>query len=238
MLIILSVLILSCNENKKEKKSFIKVYEGLIADKYPITMKLASNENKLNGNYFYNKSGIYISIDGKIVNDSIFIKGFDKLNNLIDVFEGNIKNGKISGTWSKPNGKNQTTFSLIESSIHFPKEKEKTKTNKQASQQNKYDKDSYTKSDLIGNWVTPHFAARKITFKDNNTYIYDEGNGIKFRGNYSLLNGIVTIVFNLKSYGLKMILVMGGGNENTSLTLKEKRPHLGDGENFVKEWEE
>lgn len=228
MLIILSVLILSCNENKKEKKSFIKVYEGLIADKYPITMKLASNENKLNGNYFYNKSGIYISIDGKIVNDSIFIKGFDKLNNLIDVFEGNIKNGKISGTWSKPNGQNQTTFSLIESSIHFPKEK-KTKTNKQAYQQNKYNKDSYTKSDLIGNWVTPHFAARKITFKDNNSFIYYDGEGNTFKGNYSLSKRIVALQLYIR---LNKILVICGGNQNKSLTL------VGDGESFVKEWEE
>ena len=229
-LIILSVLILSCNENKKEKKSFIKVYEGLIADKYPITMKLASNENKLSGNYFYNKSGIYISIDGKIVNDSIFIKGFDKQNNLIDVFEGNIKNGKISGTWSKPNGQNQTTFSLIESSIHFPKEKEKTKINKQASQKNKYDKDSYTKSDLIGNWWTPHFAVRKITFKDDNSLIYNDGEGRRWKGNYSFSNGIVNIEFNIIEF--KKTLVMGGGNQNKSLTL------VGDGENFVKEWEE
>lgn len=119
--IITLLSIFSCNNPDSKKVSFIKVYEGTI-DKYPITMKLIVEDNNLKGNYIYNKFGEYFIIKGQIINDSIKIEGYDKKNNLTDIFLGTLQNGKVSGDWSKPNGENKMKFSIIESSIPFPSE--------------------------------------------------------------------------------------------------------------------
>ena len=117
----LLLIVISCNNPEQKKLSFIKVYEGTI-DKYSVTMKLIAENDTLRGNYFYNKVGEYLTIKGLLFNDSIKIEGYDKKNNLLDMFVGTLQNGKMSGTWSKPNGESKMTFTLIESSGSFPAE--------------------------------------------------------------------------------------------------------------------
>ena len=92
-----------------------------------------------------------------------------------------------------------------------------------------YDLKSYSKNNLIGNWWTRHFAVRKISFYDNESFLFNDGNGKEFKGKYSLSNKTVQLDFN---NGLDKVLEIGGGKKNTSLTL------IGEGENFVKEWKE
>ena len=128
-LLFLVSFVISCSQSDTKKVSFIKTYEGQIG-KYPITMKLIVEEGKVSGNYFYNKVGDYLTLDGTVISDSISLNAFDKANNLCDNFKGVITNGKISGIWSKPNGQNQLNFSMIESSISFPPESLNKEVNK------------------------------------------------------------------------------------------------------------
>ncbi|MCW2118762.1 hypothetical protein [Flavobacterium sp. 7A] len=89
-----------------------------------------------------------------------------------------------------------------------------------------YDLKSYSKSNLIGNWFTPHSAVRKVSFFDNGTFIFDEGDGKKIEGKFKLIEKSVTLDFD---NGTVKTLKIGRGRENTSLTL------VGEGENFSKE---
>ncbi|WP_111710357.1 hypothetical protein [Lutibacter citreus] len=92
-----------------------------------------------------------------------------------------------------------------------------------------YDLKSYSKSNLIGNWWTPNYAVRKIQFNENGTFLFENGDGKSFKGKFEMYNSSVSLNFN---NGLDKILKIGGGYDNTSLTL------TGGGENFVKEWSE
>lgn len=89
-----------------------------------------------------------------------------------------------------------------------------------------YDLTSYSKSNLIGNWITPHYAVRKLSFFDNGRFTFDEGDGKKIEGKFKLIEKSVTLDFD---NGTIKTLKIGRGRENTSLTL------VGEGENFSKE---
>ena len=92
-----------------------------------------------------------------------------------------------------------------------------------------YDLESYSKNILIGKWWTPHYAIRKIFFYEDDSFILKNGEQEEDRGIFNLSEHKVELIYN---NGKKSILTIGGGKENTSYTL------VGDGENFVKEWEE
>lgn len=92
-----------------------------------------------------------------------------------------------------------------------------------------YDLKAYSRNDLIGNWWTPHYAVRKVKFQDNGSFLFENGDGKKFKGKFELTDKSVSLNFD---NGLDKILEIGGGKDNTSLTL------IGGGENFVKEWKE
>ncbi|WP_041557402.1 hypothetical protein [Cellulophaga algicola] len=89
-----------------------------------------------------------------------------------------------------------------------------------------YDLKSYTINELIGNWLTPHYAVRKVSFFDNGTFLFDNGDGKKLKGKFELNNKSVSLNFE---NGLDKTLKIGSGKENTRFTL------IGEGENFVKE---
>ena len=90
------------------------------------------------------------------------------------------------------------------------------------------DKESYTKSDLIGMWWTPHYAVRKINFFENDRFKFNEGDDNFLNGNYTFSNSQVTLIFDSKQNNI--VMDIGGGNDEYSYTL------FGEGENFVKEW--
>ncbi|KGO05394.1 hypothetical protein [Dokdonia donghaensis] len=92
-----------------------------------------------------------------------------------------------------------------------------------------YDLKSYSKSNLIGNWWTSNYAVRKVRFNENGTFLFENGEGKSFKGTFEMYNKSVNLKFN---NGLDKVLKIGGGYDNTSLTL------TGGGENFVKEWKE
>ncbi|TXE15271.1 hypothetical protein ES692_17400 [Psychroserpens burtonensis] len=109
--------------------NFKRVYTGMIADKYPITMELELRRKSLMGTYKYDKSGIPIEIRGYIKEDSVFINGFDNLEEKIDKFKGTIKDDLITGIWSDPNDKNQQKFVLQEKNENLESEKEDNEPN-------------------------------------------------------------------------------------------------------------
>ena len=90
-----------------------------------------------------------------------------------------------------------------------------------------YDLKSYSRSNLIGNWWTPNYAVRKIRFNENGTFLLESGDGQNFKGKFEMYDKSINLKFN--NGGLDKVLKIGGGYDNTSLTL------VGDGENFVKE---
>jgi len=129
---ILSVLILSIvtsckNEPETENPNFdfIKTYAGKIDNKYPLHIKLNSDNGKINGAYFYDKVGADLEITGTISNDSIIILNeFDQKGNQTGLWNGKLINeNKISGTWSKPNGDSAKDFTIILTSDNYESSK-------------------------------------------------------------------------------------------------------------------
>jgi len=92
-----------------------------------------------------------------------------------------------------------------------------------------YDLASYSETTLIGMWWTPHYAVRKIYFDRDELFTLKNGDKEEASGNFTLTGKKVKLYYET---GEESILILGGGKENTSFTL------IGDGENFVKEWEE
>jgi hypothetical protein len=89
------------------------------------------------------------------------------------------------------------------------------------------EKESYSKSDLIGRWWTPHYAVRKIDFFEDNRFKFNDGNDSISNGIYSYSTRKVTLSFDSNTENI--VMELGGGNNDYSYTL------VGDGENFVNE---
>jgi hypothetical protein len=125
---LLILFLISCKkETKKETVNFdfIKTFEGKIDNKYPLHIKLNSENGKINGTYFYDKVGTDIEIKGTISKDStLIINEFDQKGNQTGLWNGKLINeNKISGTWSKPNGDSAKDFTLILTSDNYESSK-------------------------------------------------------------------------------------------------------------------
>lgn len=126
--ILILFFLISCKDQPKKEKpnfDFIKTYAGKIDSKYPLHIKLNSENGKISGRYFYDKVGTDIEIKGAIVNDStITLNEFDKKGNQTGLWIGKLVNeNKISGTWSKPNGNSAKNFTLILTSDNYESSK-------------------------------------------------------------------------------------------------------------------
>jgi hypothetical protein len=125
---LLILFLISCKEEtKKETQSFdfIKTFAGKIDNKYPLHIKLNSENGKINGTYFYDKVGSDIDIKGTISKDStLTLNEFDQKGNQTGLWNGKLINeNKISGTWSKPNGDSAKDFTLILTSDNYESSK-------------------------------------------------------------------------------------------------------------------
>jgi len=96
---------------------FDSLFVGSINDKYEIRMHLRRNGRQLLGQYSYKKIGKSIDIKGTIdEQESFVIDEFDNNGKSTGVFKGRIgSDGRLEGTWSKPNGESQMPFSLTAS---------------------------------------------------------------------------------------------------------------------------
>lgn len=144
---LLFTAVLACkSETKTEQKQqqpkldFVQTYEGTIDDKYPLHIKLKSDEGIITGNYFYDKIGTDIKVNGTITKDSIFILNeFDNIGNQVGLWKGKLVNeNKIIGNWSKPDGSSAKNFNLISTSSNYDTVKREISLSKYADYSGTY----------------------------------------------------------------------------------------------------
>ena len=81
---------------------------GTINKDYPITMELVQNsDGGMNGFYYYNKNGPEhrLSVYGQLDGSRFRLQEYDNNDNNTGNFVGTYHNGKVSGTFSLPDGK-------------------------------------------------------------------------------------------------------------------------------------
>jgi hypothetical protein len=101
-----------------------KYFKGSIGSTLGLQMKLVRTEDKLTGNYFYQKIGTKIDLRGTVdQNGNMMLEEFDSSGKSTGTFKGLWKNEadgiNLVGNWSKPDGTKQTAFSLHEEPIEF-----------------------------------------------------------------------------------------------------------------------
>ncbi len=128
--IILSTIIVSCNQNlesdisETEKtiskvqnktiiKNFNKSFEGTINYKYDIIMTLVCDNNSLSGTYTYKSQGVPLKLQGTIdENNKVVINEFNSKGSMTGVFRGTLNTNEtiLKGNWSKPDGSKEMPF--------------------------------------------------------------------------------------------------------------------------------
>ncbi len=96
------------------KQIFIQHYEGAIADKYPISMRLVNWGNgSLVGEYSYKKVGKSITLYGDFKENNVFEMSEYAGDQMTGKFSGQFANKSlIKGTWSSPDGKKSLSFEV------------------------------------------------------------------------------------------------------------------------------
>jgi hypothetical protein len=232
------IVIFSCNSQSSTIKniSFIKTFEGEIGGKYQIMLKIKVDEGNVEGDCFYRSSSEKLKIKGSIDKlRDIILNEYDAEGNQTGVFKGKlIGDSKLSGTWSKADGGKQKDFTLIESNSNFEEasiakeRKTKGEIEIKITDESSSTSKQYTKSELYGNWFTPHYAVRKLKFNIDDTCIFDEGDGKERKGKYEFKDNTVHIV--ITNQPDKFLKISGGGKYSYTIS--------GGEESFCKVWEE
>ncbi|HEY1039741.1 MAG TPA: hypothetical protein VGF30_10070 [Bacteroidia bacterium] len=96
---------------------FAASYEGSIDNKYDISMQLVKTGPNLGGNYSYKSKGKAIQVFGTISPEGkVEISEINK-GDITGVFNGELKDGTLSGTWSTPDNSKSMPFTLKQSNI-------------------------------------------------------------------------------------------------------------------------
>ena len=112
-------------------------------------MQLIVNEGELEGQYFYNSVGEYISLRGKASSDSLIFEGYDMSGSMVDRFTLNYSGGKLRGKWEKPDYSKALDFQALESSRSFPAKVESPKALDLLTGKLWYSPESY----LVSHWM-------------------------------------------------------------------------------------
>lgn len=169
LLIVTIITFISCkNETTRQKPNldFIQTYEGTIAGKYPVHLKLISDNGNLSGNYFYDKVGTSIEVKGTLTTDSIFnLNEFDEKGNQTGLWKGRLINqNKINGTWSKPNGTSPFDFNLIVTSENYESSKNEIFDLKYSKYTGTYNSDFKKDGISVGELKINYIGNQKIDF--------------------------------------------------------------------------
>jgi len=80
---------------------------GSIDNKYPITMDLEQNGSDLRGSYYYNRNGPdqRLNVYGQLDGSRFRLQEYDNDDNNTGNFIGTYHNGRVTGTFSLPDGK-------------------------------------------------------------------------------------------------------------------------------------
>jgi len=94
--------------------------QGKLNNKYPMTMNIFVQDNKIVGSMYYDKAGKYIMLEGEIDNSgNVTIKGTAPNNKISDIFDGTFANKTFSGTWSSEVTDNTYQFSLKQTDKNY-----------------------------------------------------------------------------------------------------------------------
>jgi len=158
-----------------------KYFKGSIGNALDLQMKLVRDDDKLSGQYFYQKIGTRIDLKGSIdKNNNVLLEEFDPAGKQTGIFKGlwsvSGEDGLVSiaGNWSKPDGQKQTAFSLHEEPISLSNGVEVTAKNiKESNKKLKYDID--VEYPQLTGMLTPPFEkfnseANKLTMREVNEF--------------------------------------------------------------------
>lgn len=165
----LIILSISCKKKTKEIKpsfNFIKTYTGKIDNKHSLHIKLNSDNGKINGTYFYDKTGTNIKVIGTILKDStITLNEFDQEGNLTGLWKGKLINkNKISGVWSKPNGNLTKDFILILTSDNYESLKKAMYDSKYSNYNGTYNSPFNSNGTSFGRLIIKYTKNNEIEF--------------------------------------------------------------------------
>lgn len=252
LILLLSLTLHSCKDSEKEsqlkqKEIELSKKEKQIkseSKKFEIHKKLADLDSEIENNIILCQNAKFIIKIDNLKNRSIRYISWNRPKTMEEepdliLYDGHVENNGTGGGYTYT-FKNGVWNYIIENSLMGETEtsvglflkiekdgviKLNTKMNN-VKKEIDYDLKTYSINDLIGNWWTPHYAVRKIHFYNDNTFLFEEGDGKKFKGKFQLDQKTIFLNFN---NGLDKILKLGGGLNESSLNI------TGDGENFVKE---
>lgn len=258
MLIFLITIVISCKNHEKEKQLLQKEIELLkkekklnkkekeMTKKEASIPKITTKKDEVINNIIHCENEKFIIKIDHLKKNNIRYTCWNKPKTISDNPNIVLYNGKVEipdegyhyvfrkGDWKYIIENN---FSRIEQTGIFLKLLKKGKRKlykkmKDIKKKENYDKNSYPKSDIIGKWWTPRFAVRKLELKENNTFIFKDGQGNTFNGKWKYLTNSKKSIQFIFDNGLKKLLNISGGLKKSSFGLS------GDGENFVKEYNE
>lgn len=259
ILIFLITVVISCKNSEKEKQLLQKEIELLkkekklnekekgITKKETTVPKITTKKDEVINRIIHCENEKFIIKIDNLKNNNIRYTCWNKPKTISDNPDIILYNGKVEipdydayhyifrkGEWKYIIENN---FSLSEQSGIFLKllkngKRKLYKKMKDIKIKENYDKKSYPKSDIVGKWWTPHFAVRKLELKNNNRFIFNDGQGKMFKGKWKYLTNSKKSIQIIFDNGLDKYLNISGGLKKSSFVLR------GDGENFVKEYNE
>lgn len=191
ILFLISTLIItscSCTDKNNSQVNFSKVYEGQIDKQYEIVLKLNKKGDSLDGEYYYTKYNSTIQLKGTIKDNIVVLNEFDKNGNQTGVFNGELKENKIEGLWSKPNGEKSKNFFIQETDKSYivkvdePEEETTQKPNK------------ITSDGITVKWVTLASVRKNIKGTEDTASFratYPQISGLSNENNQDKINGIL-----------------------------------------------
>ncbi|MCD4793066.1 MAG: hypothetical protein K8R54_07540 [Bacteroidales bacterium] len=88
-------------------------FSGLLDNKYKINMRLYYDEDeKITGYYFYESSGVDMSLKGKRTDNGFILDEFNSNDKNTGTYEGSYKNGVFSGYWKNADETKELPFKL------------------------------------------------------------------------------------------------------------------------------
>jgi len=259
ILVFLMVVSTSCNNSEKEKHLLQKEIELLkkekklnekekeITKKEIFIPKITTKKDVVLNNIIHCENEKFIVKIDNLKNNNIRYTCWNKPKTISDnpdivLYNGKVEipdNGGYHYVFKKGDWKYivENNFSRLEQSGIYLKllkngKRKLYKKMKDIKKKENYDKKSYPKSDIVGKWWTPHFAVRKLELKNNNRFIFKDGQGKTFYGKWKYLTNSKKSIQIIFDNGLDKYLNISGGLKKSSFTL------TGDGENFVKEYNE
>lgn len=76
-----------------------RTFTGKINDKYNIVLQLKTDQNRAEGNYFYENKGIDISLKGKVKGNNLELNEYNPEGNATAKFRLELNGPECSGTW-------------------------------------------------------------------------------------------------------------------------------------------